>query len=429
MAAIHDACAARGTRHIYSPVGEMASFQSRWSIHSRFIAGFVRQPSGDLIHCFGPSTTRITLVWPQIRDHVLRECHLHNRLSKTCLPIKYALETAESLQLAPPSNDYVVFEMPKLPDQQVIGLVLAPDSSPATPHSLELDMFFANLVLSGLRVDIKNYGRILREADSEMVTDSIVDLFDANLRYVAKHDKWLQGGQEVFRQQVRSFTSRGAMVEFCLPAFPCKSSSTDKVLSQSPDRGEYVALSNLQRFMQKVEDIYKPGAKLWIISDGHVFSDCIGVDDGVVDQYGVELRAMNKTIAHRLGGKDRIGFRSLPELFDYDGLVSPSQLPLVKDHLPVKPHLIATKTTVKAELCRQILNVGFRPGNKEPIEGLIANDPALLALYRGFSKFMLEDLATNKYTSHLSRSQLRKKASEVAKEMIQVCSLLLYHTV
>ena len=67
---------------------------------------------------------------------------------------------------------------------------------------------------------------------------------------------------------------------------------------------------------------------------------------------------MKETIAHRLGGKDRIGFRSLPELFDYDGLVGPSELPLVMDS-PLKPRLIGTKTTAKAELCRRILDMGF----------------------------------------------------------------------
>lgn len=136
---------------------------------------------------------------------------------------------------------------------------------------------------------------------------------------------------------------------------------------------------------------------------------------------------MNETIARRGGGKDRIGFRSLPELFDYDGLVGASEVPLVTDP-PLKPRLIGTKTTAKAELCRRILDMGFRPGDAEPMEDLIARDPALLALYRGFSKFMLEDLATNQYTRHLSRSQLRRKASEVAKEMMQVRLLPLLHS-
>ena len=129
-------------------------------------------------------------------------------------------------------------------------------------------------MLRGLRVDINTHAGHLRDADADVAADAIVHLFDTSLRYVGKHDKWLRGGRDVFRQQVRSFTSRGARVEFCLPAFPCKSSSTEKVLSQSPDRGEYVALSNLQRFLREVEDVYGPGAKLWIISDGHVFSDC-----------------------------------------------------------------------------------------------------------------------------------------------------------
>ena len=30
----------------------------------------------------------------------------------------------------------------------------------------------------------------------------------------------------------------------------------------------------LKKFVEEIEKIYDAGAKLWIISDGHVFSDC-----------------------------------------------------------------------------------------------------------------------------------------------------------
>lgn len=35
-----------------------------------------------------------------------------------------------------------------------------------------------------------------------------------------------------------------------------------------------IALTTLHNFVRSVEDIYKPGAEVLIVSDGHVFSDC-----------------------------------------------------------------------------------------------------------------------------------------------------------
>lgn len=255
----------------------MTFSRSQSSIHDRFIAGFVRQPSGKLIHCFGPSPGLISSAWSRIEDLVLRHCNLtawHGDLSTASVQIKRGAESVASCQIQIAENEYVIFEMPRPADQQIVGIVLSIDPSNSAAISTRLDSFFADLILSGQQVGTAKHAEILQAVDVEQVTDSIVNLFDSNLRYAAKHDEWSQGGRDVFRQQVSSFTSRGAKVEFCLPAFPCKSSSTDKVLSASPDRGEYIALANLHTFVQEIEAVYKPGAKLWIISDGHVFSDC-----------------------------------------------------------------------------------------------------------------------------------------------------------
>jgi hypothetical protein len=165
-------------------------------------------------------------------------------------------------------EDVVVCQMPKTTHNHVLGLVLAVDAC------TELDAFLAHLVLSGMNVDVTIHDDIVKAINVHVVTESVVDLFDARLRYAAKDDKWLLGGRDVFREQVGGFTARGARIEFCLPAFPCKSSNTDKVLSTSPDRGEYMALCTLHAFLAEIEALYEPGAKLWIISDGHVFSDC-----------------------------------------------------------------------------------------------------------------------------------------------------------
>lgn len=62
-------------------------------------------------------------------------------------------------------------------------------------------------------------------------------------------------------------------VPMCLPAFPFKSpNSSRKVLGTLPDKAEEFALAHLNGLCQAVEDVYPPGAKLTIISDGLVYN-------------------------------------------------------------------------------------------------------------------------------------------------------------
>ncbi|KAG5967808.1 hypothetical protein E4U58_002107 [Claviceps cyperi] len=414
---------------------------SSTSIHQRFVAGFVRHRSGKLLECFGPSRNLISSTWFHFRQRLLQTpCYnaYPERLSQATVQVELGLDTrnTSSPPNQPLTSPCTVFEMLDTSTQHIVGVILAPagghlseTSRRRVDHALaqaQMDRFFASLILENVRIGTEVDEFVLGQIDIEVVTDAIVDLFDRSLRYISSSDKWDQGGRAVFRESVSHFTRRGQMVEFCLPAFPCKSSSTGKVLSKAPDRGEYMALEHMHRFIQDIEAIYEPGAKLWIISDGHVFSDCIGVDDDVVDWYGAHLQAMNQHITTLPGGKDRIGFRSLPELFasHCDGFDSRSGDELssareIESMLPELVHHITTKMTREAEMCRKILVMGFQLDNEELRTMLSSQEASMIALYRGFSKFMLEDLATNKYTSHLSRTQLRKKSAKVAFEMIQ----------
>ncbi|KAG6004651.1 hypothetical protein E4U21_000875 [Claviceps maximensis] len=400
------------------------------SIHQRLVAGFVRHGCGELVQCFGPFQSLISSKWLEIRQYLLQS-RCYNAYTERCLS-----QTTVQVELGPglrngcfpnqPSRcSCLVFETLDPSTQHIVGVILASNDAvgfaPGTQmKQAQVDRFFASLILGNIRIVTAVDKYLLREIDVEAVTDSIVDLFDSNLRYESTCDKWGQGGRSVFRESVSHFTSRGQKVEFCLPAFPCKSSSTGKVLSQAPDLGEYMALENMHKFIQDIEAVYEPGAKLWIISDGHVFSDCIGVDDDVVDWYGARLQAMNQDIVKLQGGKSRIGFRSLPELFalHYDGDELSGARDIV-NMLPELSHHIATKMTREAEMCRKILVMGFQLDDAELRDMLSSQNASMTALYRGFSRFMLEDLTTNKYTSHLSRSQLRKKSAKVAFEMIQ----------
>lgn len=59
----------------------------------------------------------------------------------------------------------------------------------------------------------------------------------------------------------------------CLPAFPFKSPNTStKVLGRLPDKAEEFALAHLNGLCASIADIYTPGARLMIVSDGLVYN-------------------------------------------------------------------------------------------------------------------------------------------------------------
>ncbi|OTA94077.1 hypothetical protein M434DRAFT_44372, partial [Hypoxylon sp. CO27-5] len=247
--------------------------------------------------------------------------------------------------------------------------------------------------------------------------EKIVSLFDNYLRYQGEHDRWVDSGRAYFTERVRHFTSQRRKIELCLPAFPCKSSNTHKVIGKDPDRGEQLALQRLHGFVEAVEKIYEAGAKLWIISDGHVFSDCIGVDDKDVDEYGEKLNKMNRAIGLRRGNLDRVGIKSLADLFEMKRYKSK----LDQNHqfnIPPIDHHVHTQVTVEAELCRRILMAGCQSWRSSLRARIDSQDATTLALYRGFSRFMLEDLELHPFTRSLSRSKQKKLSAKVAFEMI-----------
>jgi hypothetical protein len=138
------------------------------------------------------------------------------------------------------------------------------------------DERLASLVLDNLRFihDRKRWVNPTACRDTNCAVQQITDLFDRTLRHVTKRDQWHVFGRDHFLQRVVYFVSRNLPIELCLPAFPCKSSNLDKVSGTLPDRGERIALETLHTFVCAVQKVYDPGALLWIISDGHVFSDC-----------------------------------------------------------------------------------------------------------------------------------------------------------
>lgn len=94
------------------------------------------------------------------------------------------------------------------------------------------------------------------------------------------------------RERVARFVSRRATVDFALPAFPGKSPNRSKVIGVAPDMAEQLSLDFLRKICDQIQAIYSPGARIIICSDGHVFSDLVHIADSDITSYQSELRGM-----------------------------------------------------------------------------------------------------------------------------------------
>lgn len=79
-----------------------------------------------------------------------------------------------------------------------------------------------------------------------------------------------------FLAQIYGKVEAGQPILMCLPAFPFKSPNTStKVLGRLPDKAEEFALAHLNGLCAAIGDVYPPGAKLMIISDGLVYNGTV----------------------------------------------------------------------------------------------------------------------------------------------------------
>ncbi|KAJ4328974.1 hypothetical protein N0V84_000545 [Fusarium piperis] len=186
-------------------------------------------------------------------------------------------------------------------------------------------------------------------------------------------------------------------VPLCLPAFPFKSpNSTSKVLGKLPDRAEEFALSHLNGMCQAIVDVYPPGAKLTIISDGLVYNDLLGVPDKDVWAYGETLRALaaSKGFAH-------ISFARLRDLVDID-------LPKELDEM--------TYVANASNFRRALLNTFSKPGWSWD-EVRQAEDACMT--YRGYIKFLQTDLETvYPIGEDRTKSRYKRGTEYIAKQMM-----------
>jgi pyoverdine/dityrosine biosynthesis protein Dit1 len=86
------------------------------------------------------------------------------------------------------------------------------------------------------------------------------------------HSLWAIGTPR-FLAVIERYVRENKTLRMCLPAFPWKSANKQqKALGVLPDKAEEVALTRLDEMCARISRIYKPGAKLLIISDGLVYN-------------------------------------------------------------------------------------------------------------------------------------------------------------
>lgn len=111
-----------------------------------------------------------------------------------------------------------------------------------------------------------------KTAPSPLSTSEIAERIVAVLERYRLHSgdaKQPWGAKNKFMFQVERYVARNETVLMALPAFPFKSpNKKTKVLGTLPDKGEEVALSHLEGLCLAIQDVYAPGAHVYIVSDG-----------------------------------------------------------------------------------------------------------------------------------------------------------------
>ncbi len=173
-------------------------------------------------------------------------------------------------------------------------------------------------------------------------------------------------------------------VHLILPAFPAKSPNRLKTLGVAPDLGERIGLRRLQQICDEIAAVYSPGARCTICSDGHVFSDLVGVPDPDVDAY----RDGILQLLQELSAASLATF-SLTEAFgaaDYDTL-------------------------------REELLIGFAEPQSQ-LRQRVCDEPEARTQFNGIHRFLFED-ALPGAAADQSRSQIRARTKDLAYRVVQ----------
>lgn len=183
--------------------------------------------------------------------------------------------------------------------------------------------------------------------------------------------------------KVMRFVEAGLPIHFVIPAFPAKSRNRRKTLGRLPDRAEGLAIESLQGFCDQISAVHRPGGIVTICSDGHVFSDSLGIPDIHVDEYSTELQKMIRST-----GGGSIGLYGLKDAMS-EASWDDRRRRLLEDH----------------------------SDSIEALRDAARTDPGARRMFNGIHRFMVEDNAA--LMPELSTTQRRNRSKETAYEVVQ----------
>ncbi|KAK1704899.1 Pyoverdine/dityrosine biosynthesis protein-domain-containing protein [Colletotrichum acutatum] len=205
-------------------------------------------------------------------------------------------------------------------------------------------------------------------------------------------------GMTKFLSVINGFVTADKPIDMCLPAFPFKSANkADKVLGSLPDKAEELALQRLNAICLRIRDIYSPGARITIISDGLVYNDLLCIPDRDTWAYGEALRAIAVKQSF-----NRINFSCLKELLEFPLSERMSEIVYIANATNLRRYLLN-------KYGKEDLDINYE----------IATQPDTLMTYCGYRRFLESDLQhifpTGKNRSHNS---YKRDIKYLAREMM-----------
>ncbi|KAI0520766.1 transferase family protein [Xylaria bambusicola] len=240
---------------------------------------------------------------------------------------------------------------------------------------------------------------IVAEQEVTDICRRILEIFfEYALNKIDHSNAGFERGAQNFVPVVRRFVAAGERVEACLPAFPFKSANKAyKVLGKLPDKAEELALDRLNSICRRIQDIYPPGARITIISDGITYNDLLSISDQDTWAYGEALRTLATEKKF-----DCINFSRMKDLLDF---------PLPKEINEIT--YVANCTNFR----RVLLN---RYGDPDlDIDDEIATNLDTKLTYLGYKRFLESDL---KYIfprgAGRSSNSYKRDCKYIAKQML-----------
>lgn len=226
-----------------------------------------------------------------------------------------------------------------------------------------------------------------------LVVNEILRVFEAFRLPPTVIDQYEQVGKQVLYDRVMDFVHRNEPIKFSMLGYPFKSRNTrDKVLGVLPDLGEQKSLDNFGYLNDRVKQVYEPGVKFSIISDGYIFSDVWGIPDASVLAYNEITKDMGKS--HPI------------QFFDAGDFYK-------------------QETTMYAIREKIIGDFGI---TAEVLEKRILTDLNVNTLYRGMIIFMTEEFAMQDFPSRSQREKFAKIKAREAMFRNEAYSALIQHT-